>query len=46
MDIQKKLSHLEFLNREYALSEAQMLHGEDLSEYRQVFIDAGLDCFI
>ena len=36
----------EFLNREYALSGAQMLHREDLSEYRQVFIDAGLDCFI
>ncbi|MBQ4651871.1 MAG: glycyl-radical enzyme activating protein [Oscillospiraceae bacterium] len=36
----------EFLNREYALSGVGMLHGEDLSEYRQVFIDAGLDCFI
>ena len=36
----------EFLNREYALSGVGMLHGEDLSEYRQGFIDAGLDCFI
>ena len=36
----------EFLNREYAFDGVPMLHGEDLAEYRQVFIDAGLDCFI
>lgn len=36
----------EFLNREYALAGIQNLHAEDLQDYRKVFLDAGLDCFI
>lgn len=36
----------EFLNREYAMAGIANLHAEDLTEYRKVFLDAGLDCFI
>lgn len=34
-----------FLNRDYALKGRKPLHPEDLTAYRQVFLDAGLDCF-
>ena len=35
----------EFLNREYSLKDVKALHPEDLAEYRQIFLGAGLDCF-
>ena len=35
----------EFLNRDYVLKDVKALHPEDLTEYRHVFLDAGLDCF-
>ena len=35
----------EFLNREYALKDVKALHPEDLTAYRQIFRNAGLDCF-
>lgn len=35
----------EFLNREYELTGVKALHPEDLTQYRQVFLDHGLDCF-
>ena len=35
----------EFLNREYTLKDRKALHPEELGEYRQVFLDAGLNCF-
>lgn len=35
----------EFLNRGYALTGVKALHPEDLAEYRQVFLDRGIDCF-
>lgn len=35
----------EFLNRDYVLKDVKALHPEDLTEYRQIFLDAGLDCF-
>lgn len=35
----------EFLNRNYALNGIKALHPEDLADYRQCFLDAGIDCF-
>lgn len=35
----------ELLNREYAMKGVKALHPEDLTDYRQVFLDADLDCF-
>ena len=35
----------EFLNRDYELTEVKALHEEDLTEYRKVFLDHGIDCF-
>ena len=35
----------ELLNRDYAMKGVRALHPEDLAPYRQVFLDAGLDCF-
>ena len=35
----------ELLNRKYELTGLKALHPEDLEEYRQVFLDKGLDCF-
>lgn len=35
----------ELLNRDYAMKGVKALHPEDLTDYRQVFLDAGLDCF-
>ena len=35
----------EFLGREYELKDVQMLHREDLTEYREKFTEAGIDCF-
>lgn len=35
----------EFLNRDYVLKDVKALRPEDLTEYRHVFLDAGLDCF-
>ena len=35
----------ELLNRDYAMKGVKALHPEDLTDYRQVFLDTGLDCF-
>jgi len=35
----------EFLDRDYSLSGKKPLHKEDLQEYQQCFLNAGLDCF-
>lgn len=35
----------DFLNRSYSLKGQKALHPEDLTAYRQVFLDAGLHCF-
>ena len=35
----------EFLNREYSMSGLPMLHREELEEYREVFLEMGIDCF-
>lgn len=35
----------EFLNREYALKDVKMLHHEELTQYREEFIKAGINCF-
>ena len=35
----------ELLNRDYAMKGVKALHPEDLTDYRQAFLDAGLDCF-
>lgn len=36
----------EFLGREYELREVKALHAEDLKEYQNIFVDAGIDCII
>ena len=36
----------EYLNRPYSMAGIANLHPEDLTAYRQVFLDAGIDCFI
>ncbi len=35
----------EFLNRPYELTGVNALHPEDLTQYRQIFLDQGIDCF-
>ena len=35
----------ELLNRNYSMKGVKALHPEDLTDYRQVFLEAGLDCF-
>lgn len=35
----------EFLNRTYELTGVSALHPEDLTQYRQIFLDQGIDCF-
>jgi pyruvate formate lyase activating enzyme len=35
----------EFLNRDYTLTGVKALHPEDLTDYQQCFLDAGLDCY-
>jgi pyruvate formate lyase activating enzyme len=35
----------EFLNRDYEMTGVKALHPEDLTEYRKVFLDHGIDCF-
>ena len=35
----------EFLGRNYELKEIPMLHREDLEQYREEFLKAGIDCF-
>ena len=35
----------ELLNRDYSMKGVKALHPEDLTDYRQVFLNAGLDCF-
>lgn len=35
----------ELLNREYTLKNETALHPEDLKEYQQIFLDAGIQCF-
>lgn len=35
----------EFLNRAYELTGVNALHPEDLTQYRQIFLDRGIDCF-
>lgn len=36
----------DLLNKEYAYHGVQPLHHEDLTDYKQIFIEQGLDCFI
>ena len=33
------------LNKEYIYKDKKALYPEDLSDYRQIFIDKGLNCF-
>ena len=35
----------EFLNRPYELTGVKALHPEDLTDYRKIFLDHGIDCF-
>lgn len=35
----------ELLNRDYTLKDVKALYPEDLQDYQQIFLDAGLDCF-
>ena len=35
----------EFLNRTYELTGVNALHPEDLTQYQQIFLDRGIDCF-
>ena len=35
----------EFLNRDYSLTGVKALHPEDLSDYREVFLETGVECF-
>ena len=35
----------ELLNRNYELTGVKALHPEDLTAYRQIFLDRGIDCF-
>lgn len=35
----------EFLNRDYSLAGVKALHPEDLADYRDVFLEAGMECF-
>ena len=35
----------EFLNRDYELTGVNALHSEDLTQYRQIFLEQGIDCF-
>lgn len=35
----------EFLNRDYSLTGVKALHPEDLADYREVFLEAGMECF-
>ena len=35
----------EFLNRDYSLAGVKALHPEDLADYREMFLEAGIECF-
>ena len=35
----------EFLNQPYEMTGVKALHQEDLTQYRQIFLDQGIDCF-